>query len=113
MRIHRLYVLPLMLIVLSACANLGLEAPRDLPDRIAYVTSGADAVVVSATNALNAHTISSTDAQYISTAGKQLSALAAAAASDPDPKSAEGRLVLAESILKQLQSYLANKQVKS
>jgi len=102
-----------MLMILSACGTLGLEQPKDLPDRIAYVTSGADAVVVSATNALNAHTISSGDAQYISTAGKQLSALLAAAAADPDPKSAAGRLALAEGVLKQLQAYLATKQVKS
>jgi len=98
---------------LSACATLGLEAPRDLQDRIAYVTAGADAVVVSTTNALNAQAISSADAQYISTAGRQLSALVAAAASDPDPKSAEGRLALAEGVLRQLQTYLATKKVQS
>lgn len=105
-------LLPLLLLALSACATLGIEAPKDVPDRVAYVTSGTDAVVVSATNALNAHTISSGDAQYISTAGKQLSALVAAASSDPDPKSAAGRLALAEGVLHQLQAYLATKQVK-
>ena len=113
MRIHRLHMLPLLLLLLSGCASLGLEAPKDIPDRIAYVTSGADAVVVSATNALNAHSISSTDAQFVSTTGKQISALLAAAGSDPDPKSAAGRLALAEGVLKQLQQYLASKQVKS
>jgi hypothetical protein len=111
--LHRLSLLPALLLILTACAALGLEEPRDLPDRIAYVTSGADAVVVSATNALNAHAISSGDAQYVSTAGRQLSALAAAAAADPDPKSAEGRLALAEGVLRQLKAYLATKQVKS
>lgn len=101
------------MLALSACQTLGLEAPRDLPGRIAYVTAGADAVVVSATNALNARAISSADAQFISTSGRQLSALIAAASSDPDPKSAEGRLALAEGVLRQLQAYLAAKQVKS
>lgn len=102
----------LLLILLTACATLGLEAPKDTPDRIAYVTTGADAVVVSATNALNAHAISSVDAQFVSTSGRQLSALAAAASTDPDPKSAAGRLALAEGVLRQLQAYLATKQVK-
>jgi len=101
--------LPLLLL-LSACASLGLEAPRDLPDRIAYTTAGADALVVSTTNALAAHSISSADAQFVSTTGRQLSALLAAIESDPDPKSAEGRLKLAESILKQLQAYIASHQ---
>ena len=104
----------LVLVLLSACASLGLEAPRSLSDRIAYVTAGADAVVVSATNALNARAISSTDAQYIATTGRQLSVLLAAASADPDPRSAEGRLQLAEGVLRQLQAYIASKQkVKS
>jgi hypothetical protein len=106
----RLYLLPALLLLLSACQTLGLEAPRDLPDRVAYVTSGADALVVSTTNALNAHTISSSDAQFVSTSGHSLSTLAAAAASDPDPKAAEARLALAEGVLKQLQAYVATHQ---
>lgn len=103
----------LLLVLLTACATLGYEAPQSLPDRIAYVTTGADAVVVSTTNALNAHVISSSDAQFVSTTGKQISVLLNAASTDSDPKSAEGRLKLAESILRQLQAYLASKQVKS
>jgi len=102
-----------LLLILAGCATLGFEQPQSLPDRIAYVTSGADAVVVSTTNALNAHVISSSDAQFVSTTGKQLSLLVNAASTDPDPTSAEGRLKLAESVLRQLQAYLASKQVKS
>ena len=93
--------------LLVACETLGLATPKDVPDRIAYVTTGADAVVVAATNALTAHTISSADAQFVSTSGHQLSLLAAAAGADPDPTSAEGRLALAEGVLKQLQTYVA------
>lgn len=106
----RHYAFYAVLLLLNACATFGYEAPRDLPDRIAYATTGADAVVVSATNALNAHSISSGDAQFVSTSGRSLSALVAAAASDPDPKSAEGRVALAEGILKQLQAYIAAHQ---
>lgn len=101
-----------LLIFLAACASLGYEAPQNLSDRIAYTTSAADAVVVSATNALAAHTISSADAQFVSTSGRSLSGLVAAAAADPDPKSAEGRVALAEGILRQLQAYLAAHQVQ-
>lgn len=99
-----------LLVLLSACASLGLEPAQSLQDRVAYVTSGADALVVTATNELAAHTISSADAQYVSTAGRQLSPLLAAVTSDPDPKSAEGRLELAENLLKQLQAYVASHQ---
>jgi hypothetical protein len=105
-------LLPLLLLVLSACTTLGLEPAQSLQDRVAYVTSGADALVVTATNELAAHSISSADAQYVSTAGRQLSPLLAAVVSDPDPKSAEGRLQLAESTLKQLQAYVASHQRK-
>lgn len=99
-----------LLVLLSACATFGLDPPKNLQERIAYVTAGADAVVVSATNALTAHTISSADAQFVSTSGHALSGLVAAASTDPDPKSAEGRLALAESVLKQLQAYVAAHQ---
>lgn len=110
MRPYRLSLFPLLLFLLAACQTLGIEAPKNVPDRIAYVTSGADALVVSTTNALAAHTISSGDAQYVSTAGRGLSGLAAAAAADPDPTSAANRLALAENILKQLQTYVATHQ---
>ncbi len=103
-------MLCLALLTLGACTTLGLETPRDLPERVAYVTAGTDAVVVAAVHAVGAGSLSSADAQYISTAGRQLSALIAAAASDPDPRSAEGRLALAEGILKQLQAYVASHQ---
>lgn len=99
-----------MMMILSACATLGIEAPQNLQERIAYVTTSTDAVVVSATNALNARAISSNDAQYVSTTAHQISPLLAAVASDPDPKAAEGRLALAEGILKQLQAYVASHQ---
>lgn len=99
-----------LLVTLSACATLGLEPPKSLPDRVAYVTAGADALVVSTKDALAAHSISSADAQYVSTTGRQLSPLLAAVTSDPDPQSAEGRLELAENILKQLQAYVASHQ---
>ena len=99
-----------VLVLLTACASLGLEPPKSLQDRVAYVTSGADALVVTATNELAAHSISSADAQYVSAAGRQLSPLLAAVVSDPDPRSAEGRLVLAENTLKELQAYIASHQ---
>lgn len=109
---HR-YVLALVLCaVLAGCATLGIEAPKTLPDRIAYATSTADGLVVSTTNALNAHTIGSADAAYVSRTAKETSLLLGAATTDSDPKSAEGRVQLAESVLRNLQSYLAAKGAK-
>jgi len=96
--------------LLSACQTLGIEQARDTPDRIAYVTAGADALVVSTTNALATRSISSADAKYVSTSGHALSELVAAVSTDPDPKSAEGRLALAEGVLRQLQQYVATHQ---
>lgn len=109
MRLHLLF-LPLLLVALSACQALDLEAPTSTSDRAAYVISGADGVVMSATNALNAHQISSADAEYVSTTGHSLSSLVGAVATDPDPKSADARLVLAENSLKLLRDYLATHQ---
>jgi hypothetical protein len=40
MRMHRLYCLPALLLLLSACAQLGLQSPQNFSDRLAagYVT---------------------------------------------------------------------------
>lgn len=97
-----------LLITLTACASLGLETPKTLNERMAYVQSSADGLVVATTNALNAHTISSKDAEYVSASAKQLQGLVSAVSSDPDPATAEGRLKLAEGVLIQLQTYVAS-----
>lgn len=102
-----------LLVTLGACASLGVEAPKTLNERVAYVESSADALVVTTTNALNAHTISSKDAQFVADSAKQLQLLSAAVTSDPDPASAEGRLKLAEGILRQIQTYVAAHQGKT
>jgi hypothetical protein len=113
---HRLYALPFLLILLSACQTLGLEKPTEFPDRVAYAYALADGAVTTATNALNAKAISSSDAKYVREAAvstRTLIVAAEAAFGEGDVQSAEGRLALAEGVLRQLQTYLASKGVKS
>jgi hypothetical protein len=104
-----LYILPLLLI-LSACQTLGLETPESFSDRVAYAYANADGAVRATTNALNAQTISSTDAKYVRDAAVSSRALVDAAMNAHgagDVSTAEGRLALAEGVLKQLQTYVA------
>jgi hypothetical protein len=115
MKRHPLYVLPLLLI-LAACATLGLEQPKEFPDRVAYAYSLADGTVSATTNALNAKAIKSADAKYVreaATSARTLIVAAEAAFGEGDIQTAEGRLALAEGVLKQLQAYVASKGVKS
>lgn len=113
---HRIYVLPFLLLLLSACQTLGLEKPTEFPDRVAYAYSLTDGAVRTATNALDAKTISSADAKYVREAAvstRTLIGAAEAAFGEGDIQSAEGRLALAEGVLRQLQQYLASKGVRS
>lgn len=105
-----------MMTMLSGCAPLGLEQPTSFPDRVAYAYSNVDGAVKTATVALDAKAISSADAKYVREAAvstRTLIVAAEAAFGEGDIKTAEGRLALAEGVLKQLQSYVASKGVKS
>jgi hypothetical protein len=96
--------------LLAACVPLGLERPTEFPDRVAYAYSNVDGAVTAATNALNAKTIGSADAKFVrDTAVNARTLLVAAetAFGDGDISTAEGRLNLAEGVLRQLQAYTA------
>ena len=115
MRAHRNFLLPFLLLVLSACATFGIEQPQTFGDRAALVYAGVDGVVKASTNALNAHTISSNDAEYVRNTAVTTRAFlttAEATLASGDAAGANERLAMAESVLKSLQTYLARKGAK-
>lgn len=109
---HRTLVLPFLLILLAGCASLGLETAKKFNERAAYVHSGVNGVVAAATNSLNAKAIRSDDAEYVrDTAVRTRTFVVAAetAYGGGDIQTAEGRLQLAEGILRELQRHVGVK----
>lgn len=101
--------------MLASCASLGIEPAKSLPDRIAYAAGVNAGLRNAAANALNAHTLSSVDGEYTLNVSDQTRTLLDAsklALASGDPKTAEGRLVLALNILTQLQAYLDKRVAK-
>jgi hypothetical protein len=113
MRLRQLSLLPVFLLILSACSTLGLEKAQGFTDRLAYANGQVTAVANSATTALSSGRISVEDAKFVSATAKEAGALldAAQGANEAgDPKSAQGRLLLALNVLDQLSTYLASKE---
>jgi len=107
------YFLPILLVLLAGCAQLGLEAPKTFNERAAYVHSGINGVVVTATNSLNAGAIKSTDAEYVRDSAVRTRLFLTAAETaygEGDISTAEGRLALAEGVLRELQNHVGVKK---
>lgn len=107
------YFLPFLLILLAGCAQLGLQAPQSFNERAAYVHSGINGVVTTATNSLNAGAIKSDDAEYVRDSAvrtRTFLSVAENAYGEGDIATAEGRLVLAENVLRELQKHLGAKK---
>jgi hypothetical protein len=104
-----------MLLVLQACASLGLAPAETLSQRISYAYSQNTALRTAAANALNAGQLKVDDARYVLAVtdnGRTLLDASKAALLGGDISTAEGRLILALNILDTLQGYL-NSKVKS
>lgn len=102
-----------LVLFILGCASLGLEQPTSLDQRLAYAYSTHTAVLRAATDSLNAHEISSDDAQHVSDIAAQSRLVldsARAAFNAGDMQTAEGRLLMATGILQQLQDYLRAKE---
>lgn len=106
---HSLFALVLML---AACAQLGLAPAKSFDDRLAYAYGTNTALREASTAALNAKQITSSDMEHIMAVNDQARSIldAARGMKDIDPKTAEGRLVLATNLLVQLQTFLRSKQ---
>jgi hypothetical protein len=103
----------LWLLLLVGCAALGIAPAQTFDQKLAYAYGTHTAVVQAATQALNDKTITSTDAlQVLKLADESRALLDAsrAALKVGDPTTANGKLVLATSILTELQTYLRGKQ---
>jgi hypothetical protein len=102
-----------IILLLVGCASLGLAPAQTFDQKLAYAYGTHSAVQQGATQALADKTLSSTDAMQVLKLADESRALldaARAAAKVGDPTTANGKLVLATSILTQLQTYLRSKQ---
>lgn len=105
---RKLAIIPL-LYLLTACASLGLAPASSFSDRLAYAYGTHSAVLVSATQSLDAGEIGSQDAsRVLKVADEARTALDAAKLANGvgDTTTAEGRLQLATALLTNLQAYL-------
>jgi outer membrane protein TolC len=103
------YAMLAMLMMLTACAQVGLSPAETFDQKLAYGYSTVTAVRTSAAQALNAGTIDITEAkQALSVTDSARSALDAAGASFSagDTTTAMGKLEAATTLLTQLQAYL-------
>ena len=103
----------LILLMMSACASIGIAPAESFTQRLAYAYATQTAVLQSTTQSLEAGEIGSEDAvRVLAVADKAREALDAAklASGVGDLSTAEARLNLAVSLLSQLQSYLRRPQ---
>lgn len=102
-------------VLLSACEMTGYTQAKTFNERALYSHSSINALVASTTSALDLRVISSADAIYVrDTAVNSRAVLEAAelAFNGGDLTTAEGRMLMVESVLTSLKSYLIAKGVK-
>jgi hypothetical protein len=101
------FILPVLL--LSACASLGLAPAQSFEQKLAYGYGTYTAVQAAAAQAMSDHVLPSADgSQVLKLADESRALLDAAKAANKvgDLTTANGKLVLATQVLVQLQSYL-------
>lgn len=109
--LRKLSILPLLLVI-AACASLGLAPASSFEERLAYAVSQNAAVRNTAAVSLEHGEIALEDAQRVLKITDEVrTALDAArlAAGAGDTSTAEGRLQLATAILIELQNYLRSR----
>jgi hypothetical protein len=109
--VRKLAIIPLLLI-LTACASLGLAPASSFEERLAYAASQNAAVRNAAAVSLERNEIALEDAQRVLKITDEIrTALDAArlAAGAGDVSTAEGRLQLATSILINVQAFLRSR----
>jgi len=115
MRIRHYAALSLLCALLNACASLGLAPAQSLPERLSYAYGVNAGLRNAATSSLKAGTLKVDDAEYVlrvTDSTRTLLDAAGTALTGADPKTAEGRLVLALNGLALLQDYLNQKVQK-
>jgi hypothetical protein len=108
----KLSIVPLLLLILTACASLGLEPAQEFDERLAYAVAQNAAVRQAAANSLNAGEIEVTDAQFVlktTDEARTLLDAARVAAEAGDIATAEGRLSVVAAVTVNLQTYLRSR----
>lgn len=104
----------LVILAIAACANLGMQQPDTFNKKVAVAYTTVTAVAESATTALKAGKLSTSDANNVVTTSKAaLAAIdVAVAMSVSNPTGANDKLTSTLAILTALQAYLAAQGVK-
>jgi ribosomal protein L17 len=104
-------ILLFILALVSACAQLGMESPQTLNQKIAVTVSSVTAVRQSATTLLQAKKITVADAENVQATADQVIAAAKVAQqmATTDPTGAATKLETARTVLNALSAYLATK----
>jgi hypothetical protein len=100
------------LVILTACAGLGVPSPQNTGERIAVTVVSVTAVRQSATTLLVAKKISPDDAEHIQRQADNVIAGAqiARAMLAVDPAAADAKLLQTRQVLLALQAYLAARE---
>lgn len=96
----------LMVVLVTACASLGLTPAKSFDDKIAYANGTLTAVVNAAATSLNAQQITSEDAKGVRNLAKEAASFLDAARVVGDTPEGNQQLALATAVLTQLQTYL-------
>lgn len=110
----KLSILPLLLL-LAACGSLGLVTPQSLDERLSYAYgqhTGALQTITGATDLGELHSTEAKTVLAITDNARLLLDSAKLAAGTGDVSTAEGRLVLATSVLREVNAYLRQRGVK-
>lgn len=105
----------LLIVLLAACTQLGLQQPQTFDERLAYAYSQNAAIRTSAAQALKAGTITKSDAQQVlTTTDTARSALDESRKFQVagDTSTALGKLTMAASLLTTVQTFLNSRGVK-
>lgn len=96
--------------LLAGCAQLGMVPAKSFEEKLAYAYSTHTAVLQTAASAVTLKQISKEDGMQVLKLADESRSLLDAARIVGDPTAAQNKLVLATTILTQLQAYLRSKQ---
>lgn len=106
---NRLWAIGMLAGMLVGCAVLGLQAPKDLGERIAYADKEVQAVAEVTDRALLAKSITKAQAQQVSTILHDATPFLDAAKDAPGEADAERNINLAIAILQGLDKFVGAK----
>jgi hypothetical protein len=110
----KLSILP-VLILLTACASMGLVTPQSFDERLSVAYEQHTAALQSIATAVNLKDLNGKDGQAVLAIADNARLLldsAKLATASGDVNSAEGRLLLATNVLRELSTFLRSRGVK-